>query len=182
MKYFEIFMNNKKKWILSVMKQFSSGVEIDIWAYSKGIPAKNEPVPFAINVCGQKVDFNLTAFGTIVISSKMAQILNHLCQQDIQLIPAIIENDTGKWYVLNVVSVIDCIDYDLSTVQYYQEDETDRSGKPRGISKMIIKRNNVVGHHIFKPLNWLVSTIISSDLKTVLKKECITGIDYIPVC
>lgn len=180
MKYFKLAMANEDRWALAIERQYPDGREVDIWAYSMGQPAAKDAVPFVVDVDGEIVDFNPTAFGSIVVSSEMAEILFRFASSEIQRIPAVVRGAVGDWEVLNVVSIVDCIDHERSKIQYFPLDHPEKPGKPRGIMKLVLDSDRAKGHHVFKPMDWLVATIVSADVKTALEDAGITGVEYWP--
>lgn len=180
MQYFKLAMANEERWTLAIERQFPNGGDVDIWAYSMGQPASDDVVPFVVDVDGEMVDFNPTAFGSIVVSSEMAEILCRFASAEIQRIPAVVRGADGDWEVLNVVSVVDCIDHERSRIQYFPLDHAEKPGKPRGIMKLVLDSVRPKGHHVFKPMDWLVATIVSADVKTALEDAGITGVEYWP--
>ena len=180
MQYFKLVMANEERWTLAIARQFPDGREVDIWAYSMGQPAADDTVPFVVDVDGEIVDYNVTAFGSIVVSSKMAEILCRIASTEIQRIPAAVRGADGDWEVLNVVSVVDCIDHDRSRIQYFPLDHAEKPAKPRAIIKLVLDLDRAKGHHVFKPMDWLVATIVSADVKAALEDAGITGVEYWP--
>ncbi|MCH7727851.1 MAG: hypothetical protein IH991_15435 [Planctomycetes bacterium] len=181
MKYFKLAMTNDERWTLAIDRVFASGESVDIWAYSLGKVANaNCSVPFHQDVEGESVDFNPTAFGSIVVSTKMANVLAEFASSDIQRIPAQVQGVQGDWEVLNVLSVVDCIDHELSKIQYFPDDHPEKPEKPRGIMKLVLDSGKASGRHVFKLKDWLVATVVSEDVKVALEDAGITGVEFWP--
>lgn len=180
MQYFKLAMANEDRWTLAIERQYPNGRDVDIWAYSMGQHAAEEAVPFIVDVEGEVVDFNPTAFGSIVVSSEMAELLSRFASSEIQRIPAVVRGADGDWEVLNVVSVVDCIDHKRSKIQYFPLDHAEKPGKPRGIMNLVLDPDRAKGHHVFKPMDWLVATIVSADVKSALENAGISGVEYWP--
>lgn len=181
MAFYQLVMANDDRWTLSIQRQFSDGLPVDIWAYNRCERLKDpSPVPFTIRVPGDAVDYNSTAFGCPVVSSRMAQVVDRVASNDVQLIPVTLDAP-GEWEVLNIVTCLDCIDHGRSLIQYFPEDHPEKAGKPRGVKKLIIDPNAVGDHQIFRPCDWMVVEIISESLKKELEASGVSGIEYWPV-
>ena len=124
------------------------------------------------------MDFCPTAFGTIIVSSQMADVVEGMANAEIQRIPACVKGHDGSWEVLNVLSCVDCIDHEKSRIQYYPADHPEKPNKPRGVLKLVLDTERAEGYHIFKPEDWRVVTVVSEELKTALEGAEIEGIEY----
>lgn len=178
--YYKLGMGNGNRWHLSLLDTFPDGSAVDIWAY-RCKPIENlKPVPFKIQIHGDRVDYNPTAFSAIVVSRRLADAIEAIAPNDIQRIPAAIEGHTGEWEVLNILTCVDCIDHDRSIIQYYPANHPTRPGKPRGVVRLILDPTDIGDKHIFHPKDWPVSVVISDILKAVFESSSISGIEYIP--
>jgi len=181
MKYFEAVIGNKNRWTLAIQRKFQNGESVDIWAYSQGVPASMVPVPYFVDAVGDVVDFNPTAFGSIVVSRRMAEIVNNIAGNEIQRIPAVVSGSAGQWEVLNITSVVDCIDYNKSLITQFPPNHPGKAGKPRGVLRLVVDGGRAKGHHIFLPKDWIVAVVVSEDLMKALDEAHMTGIEYWPV-
>lgn len=179
MKLYQLVMALNVRWVLSIENTFDDGRPVDVWSYTRCKPvADSAPVPFHISRDGIRVDFNPTAFGATVVSSKMADVVEAICGRDIQRIPANVRGDAGEWEVMNVLATADCIDHAKSLIQYFPADDPEQPNKPRGVVKLVLDPAKAGGHDIFKPVDWRMATIVSETLKSELEKNRIEGIDY----
>ena len=179
MEYFKCEMANSRRWSLAIQREFVDHAPVDIWAYSRGEIVKDvRQVPLCVDSNGDQVDFNPTAFGAIVVSLRMAEIVASIAGNDVQRIPAIVAHASGEWEVLNVLAVVDCINYEKSIIQYFPSDHPEKPGKPRGVMRLVIDSNEAGGHHILKPDGWMAATIVSAKLKRALNQAGIRGIEY----
>ena len=182
MEYFKVVLEAYHRWGISVRKEFPNGDPVDIWAYSRGQILDNpRPVPIEVGAGGPIVDYNPTAFCTTVVSHRTAEIITSVAGSDIQRIPTDFPDGDGEWEVINVLPTIDCIDHERSVIQYYPPDHPEKPNKPRGVVKLIIDRDRVGGHHIFRPKDWTVINIISETLRQRLDEAKVTGVEYWPV-
>jgi hypothetical protein len=181
MSYYLLWIDeNIPGWTLSISEEYADGTRVDIWAFSRCEAfAGQVPVPFRISEDGPVVDYNMTAFGAIVVSTRLADAFSSLAGEEIQRIPVRLESP-GQWEILNVLQRVDCIDYGQSIVQYYPTDHPDRSraGKPRGIARLRIQEEPAGGRHLFRPTNWEVDIIASDAVKRLVLDGEFTGMDF----
>ena len=180
--YYEMIMEvDNPCWSIEVKDHFPDGSKIDIWAYMRcEMLEAPQPVPLEVQEDGPQVDFNPTAFSAIVVSSRMADIIESVSPTEIQRIPALIDAP-GDWEVLNILSCVDCIDRERSIIKYFEPDRPIRPNKPRDIPKLVLDEEKAEGHHIFHPKDWEVAEIVSEEVKMALEACNITGIEYWPV-
>ncbi|WP_422928558.1 imm11 family protein [Singulisphaera sp. PoT] len=166
---------------MAIGDQFSDGSPVDIWAYGRCERLINpSAVPFEVQVPGDPVDYNCTAFGCTVISDRMARVVEGIAPLGVQFIPATLEAP-GKWEVLNILDCLDCIDRERSLIQYFPEDHPEKAGRPRGVAKLIIDPDAIGDHHMFRLRDWMVVEIVSEAMKGELERNGIGGMEYWPV-
>ncbi len=183
MTYYEAKMSPQRRRCLSVCDSFPNGSSIDKWAFTRCERFQGtRPVPFYIYATGPTVDYNHTAFGLIVVSRRLGEIISGIAPHDVQRIPVLLEGESG-WELLNTLTCIDCIDYEHSHIDFYPDDFNDRTraGKPRGVRCLRIFPERTTGHHIFRPRDWMVAEIVSETIKTALEQSGVTGIAFRPV-
>lgn len=174
--------DNEDAWHLQIAELFTDGSPLDIWAYGRCMRLERpKPVPFTIQVDGQRIDHYHSAFGAIVVSKRLAVQWESIAGADIQRIPAFVEGDSGEWEVINIVSCVDCIDHKRSKITYYTDKHPERPGKPRGVLRLVLDRERIGNHHIFHPKDWEVVTIVSDAVKRAMEVMQATGVDYWPV-
>lgn len=172
-------MASDERCTVSVGRCFSSGDPVDKWAYTRcEWVADSRTVPLTIRNEGARVDYSPTAFGSLVLSERMAVVLDAVAPSDIQRIPAVVEGDPGPWEVLNVLPCVDCIDHQRSQIQYYPADHAEKANEPRGVFRLVIDPAKTQGRQIFRPEGWQVVVIVSAKVKESLEVAGITGIDY----
>ena len=180
-RYLQLAPSCDSRWTLSIEEHFIDGSSVDEWAYSKcDFLEGARPVPFKVRVSGEVVDYNPTAFGAVVVSKRMAEIIDNVARSDVQWIPAIVDG-AGSWEVLNILTCMDCIDHQRSEIQYWPDEDPKRSRKPRGIKRLIINASAAQGHHILRPRDWMVVEVVSEELKRMLEASGITGVEYWPL-
>ena len=185
--FYKLVMCNDARWHLAIARQFPSGRDVDVWAYSRCEPVSDpESVPFDVDVEAEPVDFSPTAFGATVVSERFADAVHALAPNDIQRIPATVDSPQ-TWQILNVLPSTNCIDHSSSVIQYYPDDPAEcgsspeKAGQPRGVVKLVISPELVGEHHIFRPAQWQVATIVSEQIKNALTDLRATGVEFWPV-
>ncbi|MDP1562027.1 MAG: hypothetical protein Q8M16_11670 [Pirellulaceae bacterium] len=174
--YFKVAMDDERRWHLELL---AVKPPIDIWACCQ--VDVSLPVKFGVLVPGLKVDYNPSCFAIPVVSKRFADVLQSISPDEIQRLPASVDNDPNNWKVLNVVSKVDCIDYARSSIQSYPQDHPEKPGKPRGVLRLVIDKNLAKGHHVFRAKDWEVVLIVSNDVKAALARLPVTGLEFIPV-
>lgn len=169
------------RWQLTIEPELENGEWWDVWAYSRGQPAQPPPYPFTVFAPGPKSELNIMTFGIYLVSQRVADVIERLAHDEIQLIPATLEGDPDRWLILNTLSIVDCIDYQRSIIDsYYPDDFHDpaKAGKPRGIVKLVIDPEKVGDHQIFRVKKWNVAMIVTEHLKTLLEESWAIGLRF----
>lgn len=171
------------RWQLAIEPELPNGEWWDVWAYSRCEPAPPPPYPFTIFAPGPRCELNITNFLTYVASERVATVIDGAAHDEIQLIPTAIEGDPDKWWILNVLSLVDCLDYEQSRIDYYPDDYRDknRRGKPSGIRNLVIDPQRIGDHRIFLIKDWTVAVIVSEHLKKRLEDSGAVGLLFHPV-
>ncbi len=166
------------RWTLEMKEFFQSGKRIDEWAFTRGAFYDSEqPVPFFVVGDGTRVDYNPTAFSPIVISEALSRLIEEIAPNDVQLVDASIDGESGEWKVMNFLSLVDCIDHSRSKIRYCDLDDPYRPGKPRSVDRLVIDEKRAQGHHFFILQDWKVA-IVSETMKDAIRKAGITGMTY----
>src|SRR5688500_7298738 len=84
--------------------------------FGRPLPVYSPPLMFTISDDGKLMDFSFTAMGIMVVSEKAEEVLRREASSDIQLIPAIIQPLQGRFSVAHVVTKLDCVDHERSTI------------------------------------------------------------------
>jgi hypothetical protein len=161
------------------MKRFyESGNPIDEWPFMKGAYYDSEqPIPFFVGGKGERMDYNPTALGAIVISGSLATLIEEIASKDIQMLDATIDGESGIWKVMNFLSIVDCIDHTRSKIRYRSMDEPNRPGKPDWVDRLVIDESRAQGHHFFLLQDWKVE-IVSETMRRAIENAGITGMTY----
>lgn len=183
-RYFELSLGpasatDDSRWHLRKLDVFADGTPVDMWGY-RGCKPVADPkcVPFHVFAEGTKTDYTPTAFLTTVVSKRLADLWESFGPHDIQRIPASVDGVENEWEVINILTCIDCIDYQRSKASFYPPNDPERPNKPRGFLKLVLDPVRIGEHHIFQPIDWEVVTVVSEDLKHAMQEAGMTGVQY----
>lgn len=168
-------------WELCINEEQLERANGDIWAYSRGERSpRTERVPCLIDHEGIEADCDIDALsGTPIVSQRLADLLSEIAPDDIQLIP--VELDApGTWAIVNVLPIVDAIDYDNSIISYHDTDNPTFAGKPRGIIRLIVKPALLGQHSIVRLKDWTVSIIVTEVLRERCRNTRMTNLKFIP--
>jgi len=181
MNHYQMVMATDSRWLLSICHHFPDNTPVDKWAYSVCQVVSNpSPVPVKVKSTGDIVDYNQTAFGVLVVSEKMADIVESLAPSEVQCIPVLFDAP-GTWKVLNILNCVDCIDHNRSVIDYSPWDHAEKPGKPRGGRKLVIDPERAGDANMFRPRDWKVAEVVSERMREAFDSVGITGIEYWPV-
>jgi|ERR1043165_173278 hypothetical protein len=142
------------------------------------------PFHIAIHTFATPLDFTFNTSNAPVVTSKVASILMSVSTEDMQTIPVTVGLMPGRYDIINVVSVVDCIDTIQSEIDWWERDNDirpDKAGMPRLITKLIIDPKRVGNHHIFRPKGWTGVIIVSDVIKKGFEDASVSGVRFRPV-
>lgn len=181
MNHYQMVMATDSRWLLSICHHFPDNTPVDKWAYSVCQVVSNpSPVPVKVKSTGDIVDYNQTAFGVLVVSEKMADIVESLAPSEVQCIPVLFDAP-GTWKVLNILNCVDCIDHNRSVIDYSPWDHAEKPRKPNGVRKLVIDPERAGDANMFRPRDWKVAEVVSERMREAFDSVGITGIEYWPV-
>ncbi|MBN8229849.1 suppressor of fused domain protein [Corallococcus macrosporus] len=154
----------------------------DPWQFSVGEPAHFKGlIRLPLSVEGEAHDYSHAAFGTPVVSAKLATVFQELAPGDVELIPVEVDSHAGPYFILNALRTFPCIDTEASAeVDYWTEEDglPEKVGKLFSISGMRIDPSKVGDAKVFRPSEWKGSLIVSEDIKDAMERAGITGAKF----
>lgn len=173
------------RWVLGAPLD-PQGEEIDPWQFERGRALKPGLAPrFPLIVPGQPLDFSGAAFGILVVHKRFVQLFEqHGWRQEVQFIPAQVDDQQEPYFILNTLRTIQCIDETRSgEIDYWRPEhgEAERIGTYRAVHGLKVDPAKIEGANIFRAWGWSVALIISEPLKRVLERERITGVKFVEV-
>jgi hypothetical protein len=153
----------------------------DIWAYSRCEFCRDAiTVPCGVEYHGlPEFDCNLDPLTSVpIVSNRLARLFTEICPNIIQLVPAQIDAP-GSWWIVNVLPLVDAIDYAKSVISFHKMDHPRHPGKPAGIVRLMVK-NDIPLPHIFRVKDFTVSMVVSEVIRERCQEERITNMKFIP--
>lgn len=185
-RYFELLDDRRSvtRWHLDAPVD-ERGEEVDPWQFKEGKALELGCVPrFPLYRPGQPLDYSWAAFSIPVVHERVVRIFERLGVQDVQFIPARVDEREGPYFILNALRVVRCID-DARCLQVThrtpEDGEPDWVGQYRMVLGMRIDAAKAEGARIFRPWGWRVALIVSEDIREALERERVTGTHFIEV-
>ncbi len=139
---------------------------------------------FSVRYPGQALDYTETE-ATAVVSHRFVSLCEQLgIQNDVQFIPARVENKSEQYFILNTLRIIRCIDEArCEEVTFWEprHGEPERVGEYRNVAGLRIDPTKVGGANIFRPWGWTVVLIVSERVKLAMEEEGLSGARFIEV-
>lgn len=129
------------------------------------------PIPLEVVKQGPRVDIHFsTPMGVAIVSSRVAEILEARCADEVQFLP--IRNDqlSGEYKVLNITSRIDCLDESRSQFSNYRG-----PGDFDYVFDITIDFSRAKAGRIFRLATWPAVVIASEEVRTALVAASATG-------
>lgn len=133
---------------------------------------------------GAPLDFTFTGENVPVVTSRVANILTTHAKADIQRIPVHVEGQKESYEIINVTSLIDCIDTQRSEIRWFEKDNDirpDLAGEPEWVRKLVIDPHRVGQHHMLRLKGWELPIIVSEPVKEMLENAKVSGIWFTKV-
>ena len=128
--------------------------------------------------------FSFTFPGVPVVSSHVGELLEAVAGPGIQRIPVLVEPGTEGFEIINVVSLIDCMDTEWTKCGS-NWDASDGLPNLAGGSDVFvdlaIDAERAGDHHIFRVKGWHLPIIVSEAVKRVFERSHVSGITFRPV-
>ncbi|MCA0454325.1 MAG: hypothetical protein LCI00_10160 [Chloroflexi bacterium] len=153
-------------------------------SFTKGIPfglPKIEKLKVVLDpeVIGNPVHFAMTPWQVPIVDSALAKIIEDFEADAIQRIPVTVLPDKENYEILNIVSKLNCLDYDRTTIQYYEEyAPPGKIGKIRSLTNIHLISRSAENHHIFRLADYTLIIVVSEVLKLALEEKRFTGMRF----
>jgi hypothetical protein len=158
------------------------GQKVWTWLFRRG-----EPVELAGHLRvplyrpGKPLEFSEAGAAVPIVHEKVASILSRLAPSDVQLIPAEVQAQNRRYFALNALRKVKCIDdAACEEVQYWtaEDDQPDMVGEYRVVAGMRIDPAKVGDAKVFRPWGWPVVLIVSEEIKEAMEREGVTGVKF----
>ena len=144
--------------------------------FDRGKPISSpwQPITIEANTSrGPLSDFPLCPMGPPIFSQKAWDALQPLISDAVEALP--VTTPFGIYFAMNVLDVIDCLDYGQSEMSYYP---ASMDGGLHRIIKCQLNSDLIKHKHIFKIPERMTQAIVSEDFKRVSENELLNGLSF----
>jgi hypothetical protein len=145
------------------------GYAIDPRIFTKGeIFNTKTDVLVTVNHVGSMLDISFADNEMIIFNAKAIDSVRDLLRSDcVEVIPVRIEGRVARYYIINVLSLYDCIDKERSEFSVWRSGDglPHKVGQYRTIYTLHIDKNKLQGQHILRISDWKVALIVSETFK-----------------
>lgn len=162
----------------------SPSPSISLWNEEKIIDV-NPPLRVSWSREGKPLDFTYAAHDMPVVTARVADLIAATAASDIQRVPVRVDKLDETFEIINVISLVDCIDTERSEIQWFEEGNKvrpDLAGTPEMITKLVIDSSRTDGHNVLRPKGWDMVIIVSGFVKDALEAAQVTGVKFRQVC
>ena len=103
-----------------------------------------------------------------VFNERALQVLHHLIRDSVQIFP--LSHESQKFYMINVIEIVDCLDEELSEVRRY--------GPASRIIKPVFTEQLAEGKHIFKVPQSPSAIFVSDRFKQEIESNVLKGLTW----
>jgi hypothetical protein len=167
------------RWYLASLRD-SNGVEVDPRPFTQGKPVDcASGLTIAKRQDGYPLDFTLADFDMPVVSSSLATLLQEEAHGCIQLLPAKVEGEEHKYFVLVATCKVACISDSESAVMRWEEKDgrPEKVGDYRMIASPVLTNANHRGEAIFRARGWEIMLLATDSLARKLLASGLTGLE-----
>ena len=105
--------------------------------------------------------------------AKAIALLDPLVGDAVEYLP--LDCDEGEFWLVNVLDVADCLDWEQSELTYFDD------GGLKGIGRYVFKPNCLEGHHMFRTPEHKYSRIfVSDEFKSLVENSDLVGLRFVP--
>ncbi len=172
----------KDRWYLG---DFKIDIE-DVWKLNSGQPvdlSRYNNLKIEFDQKGMPLDFTETDGVNIpIVSEAFAECIYEFIGE-IDLIPIFIPDAKGRYYVLVVKNLVDCVDEQKSDFKKFQENDDirpDLAGEYSVIRSLKIDKSKV-NKNIFRLEKYDLAVIINETIKKSLHNKGLLGVKFISV-
>lgn len=156
------------------------------WEFRQGKLVHLEDEPFLpLYHPGLALDYSETEVGIAVLNQRLAALWARLGIQDqYQLIPARVEGQHERYFILNTLRIIRCVDESqCGDITFWEprHGDPERVGHYRSIMRLKIDPTPVGNAQVFRPWGWTGALIVSERVKQAMEDEGIRGARFVEV-
>jgi hypothetical protein len=99
---------------------------------------------------GTEPDVTFGPFQLPVVEANVARLIEAIAPDDVELIPIQIVGSNREYRVLHVRRIVDCLDYQRSVYDRYDDDDEDMAGQVKGIYELVVRADAMGSAKIFR--------------------------------
>jgi hypothetical protein len=165
------------RWHLA-MPRNHQGRKVDDAQFRIGTPVHiQERLRVPVEIAGKPLDFTEAGTGIPVVHVRVASMFEELAPDDVQLLPVDVEGHPDQYLILVATRLIRCIDEQASRIRLWTHEDgaPHMVGRYASVRDMRIDKTKVGSARVFRPEGWIVSLIISGEIKDALERMGATG-------
>ena len=169
------------RWHLASPVSVENEEELDPRLFTDGKVVKQvAPLKIGLRRPGEGLDITYADFHMPVVTQAVANMFAAEANNDIQLIPIMVDERQEPYFILNVTSTLDCLDREVSEIQWWTtaDGRPDKVGEPRMIVELRIDPKQVHGQQIFRISHWEIAVIVSERIKAILEAMKVKGVKF----
>lgn len=130
-----------------------------------------------VEIAGKALDYTEAGIGIPVVHVRVASMFAELAPDDVQLLPVDVEGQPDQYLILVATRLIRCIDEKASRIRLWTHEDglPDMVGQYASVRDLRIDKTQVGSAHVFRPEGWIVSLIVSGEIKDALESMGATG-------
>jgi hypothetical protein len=173
----------ENRWYLGAPLNLMGG-DIDPRLFTQGI-AVDIPDGLVIEKRrhGHPIDFTLADFDMPVVSERLSEVLLEHGKGSVQLLPATVEGEHDKYFIVNAIRAIPCIsDRDCLAMRWNESDgRPEKTGSYRMVAQPVLTAANHRGEPIFRAAGWEIMLLCTEPLKVAMERFGFTGIELLRI-
>ncbi|MDC0713255.1 hypothetical protein POL68_32635 [Stigmatella sp. ncwal1] len=178
-RFFELSddVNFPQRWDLD-MPTDRQGRQVDDAQFRLGAPVDIQGrLSVPVEIAGKPLDFTEAGIGIPVVHVRVASIFAELAPDDVQLLPVDVGGQPDQYLILVATRLIRCIDEKASRIRLWTHEDglPDMVGQYASVRDLRIDKAQVGSAHVFRPEGWIVSLIVSGEIKDALERMGATG-------
>lgn len=160
------------------------GEEVDPRAFTCGRVFESEnDMSIIQRYRGCPLDFTFADFDLPVVTSQVGECIQELDPKAVQRIPVKITDgriSLKGHEILNVLSTLDCLDEERSTVRRWTCDSPrpDKAGQYRMVTNLAIDRSQVGSSKVFRISGWEIALIVSEEILLAFERTRVKGVRF----
>lgn len=169
-------------------REFRYGIRIDsgsplrckLWNEEK-VVAVTPPLTLYRSYEGVPLDFTYTDSCMPIATKRVAEILAAIAGDDIQRFPIQVDQLDEKYEIINVISVVDCLDVQRSDTTWFEEGNDirpDLAGKPWSVFPLFVDSDRVSNRNIFRIRDYTEPVIVSEAIMQAFEQAEVSGVRF----